>query len=142
MDPNMEYVGRDENGSMANDKKGDNNKGAATESKKTAETTAQAQKGTTPAEKAVDGAKVGEVVAPSEKGTEETKANKAAAAAVAKASKMEALKKAAVASRERAITDSMNKLDLFDSTKASDWKTTGVSAPRSIARQQGRGLPH
>ncbi|XP_044715185.1 uncharacterized protein HRG_11162 [Hirsutella rhossiliensis] len=43
-----------------------------------------------------------------------------------KKARREAMRKRAEASREKALTEAMNKVELFDSTKASEWKTTGT----------------
>lgn len=45
---------------------------------------------------------------------------------VGRKSKLDALKKKAEASREKSLIDAFNKVELFDSTKASGWKTTGT----------------
>lgn len=60
--------------------------------------------------------------------------------AVDKKSKLEVLKKKAEASREKATLDAMKRMDPFDSTKASKWKTIGIHTDVIVANISGNWL--
>jgi len=64
-------------------------------------------------------------------------AEKKADTATSKKSKLEALREASSASKEKAISESLKKMELFDSTTAADWKTTGAHALGAMKKESG-----
>lgn len=62
---------------------------------------------------------------------------KKAEAKAAREAKLEALKKKSDASKEKALNEMMKKVELFDSTQASGWKTTGTHILGAMKTEDG-----
>lgn len=107
---------------MANGKKDNGSKAATEGTEKTAETITQQQMSAQ------------ERRASSPNLTDQPTETVEASPSTDRKAKMEALKKASAGAREKAVTDSMNKLELFDTTKSSDWKTTGTHTLGSMKK--------